>query len=473
MNLGELLDELDAVAPAALDRATVITDIVVDSREVVPGALFVAIRGAVTDGHQHLAEAFARGAVAAVVSAEAPGDRLIRVEETGAVLAPLARRFFGDPSRSLRLLGVTGTNGKTTTCFLVRSILEAAGQPCALLGTVGYHIGAARIEAPNTTPDALLLNRLLARCRDAGIGSAVMEVSSHALALGRVAGLRFESAVFTNLTQDHLDFHRDMDDYFEAKARLFEMTGGRGAVNLADPRGRELRARHPRLLGFGDGGTVRAVDVALTINGTTFRLESPDAARDVTTRLIGRPNVENALAAAALATEIGIGPDAIAAGLAAAMPPPGRFETVPTGAGFTVAVDYAHTPDALERLLATGRDLGPRRLKVLFGCGGDRDRTKRPRMGAAASRLADEIWLTSDNPRTEDPERILDEIGAGITRPFRRFADRRAAIEDAVATLVDGDLLLVAGKGHEDYQIIGREKRPFDDRLVVAEALKK
>lgn len=478
MPLGTLLSNLVEV-PEHL-RATPVADLAVDSRAAQPGSLFIALRGSHADGHEFAAAAVARGAIAVVAEREPsppPAAPVLLVPDTSSLLAPLAVRFFGDPSAALVILGVTGTNGKSTTTYLVRSILAAAGIRCAVLGTLGYDLDGVVMEAPNTTPDALHLQRLYAACLSRGISHIAMEVSSHALALDRVAGTRFTSAAFTNFTQDHLDFHGTMDAYFAAKARLFELTAGRGAVNLGDPRVRDLTVRHPGLITFGPAGRVTASGIRLGLKETSWTLAIDGRAHALTTCLVGEPNIQNALAAASLCVDIGIPDEAIVRGLASATAPRGRFELVPTAGDWAVAVDYAHTPDALERLLEAGRALQPRRLLVVFGCGGDRDRTKRPQMGAIAARLADEAWLTSDNPRTEEPESILDEIARGFTTEAggavrHRIADRAEAIGSAVSALGPGDLLLVAGKGHEDYQIIGRDKRPFDDRAVLASALK-
>jgi UDP-N-acetylmuramoyl-L-alanyl-D-glutamate--2,6-diaminopimelate ligase len=476
VKLSSLLSELGAHDVSGGLLETEVVDIVQDSRLVAPGALFVAIQGSTADGHDHALEAVSRGAVAVLCDRALPEGiplsvAAVRVPSVSVVLPRVARGFFGDPSRRLRIFGITGTNGKSTTTFILRSILEKHGLKTAVLGTLGYFIGAHEIEAPNTTPDVLTLNRLLATCVREGVAAVAMEVSSHALALGRVEGLRIELGLFTNLTQDHLDFHSGMDDYFAAKSRLFAITDGRGAVNVEDEAGARLKERFPRLRTFGTPGEIRAEDERLTIRDTAFTLVLPDLRIPVRTHLVGRTNIQNALAATAIALEAGIPPETIVAGLEASRAPAGRFELVPSNAPFSIAVDYAHTPDALERLLLTGRDLGPNRLLVVFGCGGDRDRTKRPKMGAIASRLADEVWITSDNPRTEDPERILDEILSGISGPVHRIGDRRTAIHEAVNQLKDGDLLVIAGKGHENYQIIGREKFPFDDKLVAMEAL--
>ncbi len=478
MPLDELLDGLPV--PPLSSTSIPIADVVTDSRDVTPGALFVAIKGSVTDGHDHAEDAARRGAVAviaarpiAALSSSSKPIPVLVLPDPAAALPTLAVRFFRDPSSTLTVLGVTGTNGKSTTTYLLQSVLAAAGSRCAVLGTLGYAIGHHVYEAPNTTPDALLLQRLFASCRAEGLSHVAMEISSHALALDRIAGTRVTTAAFTNFTQDHLDFHGTMDAYFAAKARVFALTGGRGAVNAEDERVRGLTRRYPGLVTFGTGGRVQATNIRLGLKETHFTLTHDDRARTVTTSLVGEPNIQNALATAALALDLGIEDEVIVRGLTAARAPRGRFELVPTAGNYAVAVDYAHTPDALERLLGAARALKPRRVLLVFGCGGDRDRTKRPRMGALAASLADESWLTSDNPRTEDPGSILDEIEAGMAGGrWRREPDRRAAIRDAVAALREGDLLLVAGKGHEDYQIIGREKRPFDDRAELMTALK-
>lgn len=456
---------------------TDVADITIDSRAAAAKSLFIAQKGHTVDGHDFLA----CGAAAVLIDREAvlpAGITVIKLPSTAKALPEIARRFFGDPSRHLKIIGITGTNGKTTTAFLLRSIFEQAGDHAAVLGTVGYFIGTDEHEAPNTTPDALLLNRMLAECRDKKIDRVVMEVSSHALKLGRTEGIHFACGVFTNLTQDHLDFHPDMNDYFESKALLFSETRGLGAVNYDDPYGKELHRRFPSLLTFGlsetarKEGAVSADNIEMTIHGTRFDLRVQSQTRSIETRLVGMPNVENSLAAAAAAFCQGVSFDMIVRGLEKASPPPGRFELIETGHDFAIAVDYAHTPDALERLLATGRELNPSRLLVVFGCGGDRDRKKRPLMGKIASEHADEIWVTSDNPRTENPDAIISEIVAGMKSPYHRVVDRKDAIREAVMELSEGDLLLIAGKGHEDYQIIGRTKHFFDDRLAAAEILR-
>ena len=474
-----------------------IRDATHDSREVGPGFLFVALAGAASDGHDFLAEAASRGAAAALVAtarlkdarAAAPGLPLLHCADPRAALAAVAAAVFGAPR--LDLVGVTGTNGKTTTAYLLRDILRATGRRPALLGTIAYDLGRDPRPAPNTTPDALVLRRALAEAEKNGCDAAVLEVSSHALALGRVAGLTFRAAAFTNLTQDHLDFHSDMEDYFRAKRSLFtdhlSAEGPRAVVFLGDDFGARLASElGPRALtvSIDRPADLTAEATECDLDGSRFILRASPRARALgakdgarmTLRLLGRTNVANALTALAMALTLGLDFATIRAALADASPIPGRFEIVSANAPFRIVVDYAHTPDALERLLETGRALSPRRLVAVFGCGGDRDPKKRPIMGAIAARLADRVVVTSDNPRTEDPERILDEVLSGVPAAARekvtRIGDRRAAIRRAVSEAGEGELLLIAGKGHEDYQILGRTKHPFDDRVEAANAIR-
>jgi len=456
------------------NKDAVISRLITDSRKIKEGDLFFAVRGAHSDGHAHIAEALSKGASAIVYDREIELPKnitAVRVKDSYQDLAPISKVFYDAPASRMKMIGITGTNGKTTTAFLLRSILETSGIKTSLLGTVGYLIGNKTIDAPNTTPDALLLNSLLSESLEAGIDSVVMEVSSHALKLGRVSEMKFECGIFTNLTQDHLDFHSDMEDYFESKLKLFELSNGKGAVNLDDRYGLRIQSLFSNVISFGENGSVTAKNIDYKIDGTKFDLIMPGFSKRISTRLVGRPNVWNCLASAAGAISVGIEMNDIVAGLESADAPPGRFELVPTNERFAIAVDYAHTPDALERLLQTGRELKPRRLHLLFGCGGDRDRKKRPIMGEIAERLADKVWITSDNPRTEAPEKIIDEIMPGAGSKSHRICDRREAIFKAVSELQEGDILLVAGKGHETYQIIGTEKNHFDDREVVRDAV--
>jgi UDP-N-acetylmuramoyl-L-alanyl-D-glutamate--2,6-diaminopimelate ligase len=488
---------LTGLAPVPADAAGVeITGVAHDSRAVRPGDLFFALAGARTDGRRHIAEARARGARAVVApdSLDAGGLPVAVVEEPRRVLGLVAARLAGDPSAALTLVGVTGTNGKTTTTYLLEAIWRAAGRATGVIGTISYRVGAESRPAPYTTPEAPELQRLLAEMRAAGATHVAMEVSSHALAHERVRGCRFDAAVFTNLTRDHLDFHGDMESYFAAKARLFLdhlPAGGKpdpvAIVNVDDPAGARLaRAVRTRCVPVGraPGAVVGAVDVETSLAGTRGTLLVAGRRLPFASPLVGAPHVENIAVAAATAWALGAPLDAIAAGIAAAAPPPGRVERI-AGPGFTVVIDYAHTPDALARLLEALRPLAAGTLIAVFGCGGDRDRGKRPLMGQAAAQRADLVVLTSDNPRTEDPARILADIEAGVQaaglarlaapRPGARGyvveADRRAAIALAIGLARPGDLVVVAGKGHEDYQIVGTEKRHLDDREEVRRAL--
>jgi UDP-N-acetylmuramoyl-L-alanyl-D-glutamate--2,6-diaminopimelate ligase len=384
------------------------------------------------------------------------------------------------------VVGVTGTNGKTTTSYLLASILDAAGRRAGLLGTVSYRLGAEEREAARTTPEAPDVQQLLEEMIRQGCKSAVMEVSSHALALKRVDGMRFAAGIFTNLTRDHLDFHEDMETYFQAKRRLFEMLpdDAPGIINLDDPRGSSLLDVSKRVLTFA---ITRPADVTpgpleFTLSGLTFELRTPAGSIPIESRLVGRPNVSNILAAAATGVALDLPLDAIAAGVKALPGVPGRFEVVSAPDDeVTVVVDYAHTDDALRNLLETARPLAPKRLVTIFGCGGDRDKTKRPLMGMVAARLSDVVVITSDNPRSEEPQRIIDEIKRGIpargqgtrTPDVRTIVDRREAIERAVDQAEAGDVVLVAGKGHEKYQQIGDRVLPFDDGEIARAALER
>jgi len=467
--------------------AGVVTGISHDSRRVGPGEVFVALRGRRADAGQFARQALDRGALLVVSDHEAldiDPARWVQVRDGRVALAWLAAAFYRHPSRELRVVGITGTNGKTTTAYLVASIFEAASVRCGVIGTVGYRIGAEMRAAEHTTPEAPDLQRLLREMIDRGCGACAMEVSSHALALKRVDGLEFAAGVFTNLTRDHLDFHGDMESYFQAKRRLFEMlpSGAPALVNMDDPRAPALLQACGRPVTYG---VQRAADItpgplSFTLEGLRFDVRTPRGSLRIQSSLVGRPNVYNILAAVSVATALGLSFDAIERGIAALTGVPGRFEVVSSARDeVTVVVDYAHTDDALRNLLETARPLARGRLITVFGCGGDRDRTKRPLMGAVASRLSDVIILTSDNPRDEDPGRIIDEIARGITPDTRRagaeeplaIPDRREAIGRAIALARPGDLVLIAGKGHETSQMIGDQVLPFDDAAVAREAL--
>ena len=401
-------------------------------------------------------------------------------------MPPIAVRFWGDPTARLRVAGITGTNGKTTTAFLIRHVLESQGTQTGLLGTVKRVIGGAEEEVERTTPEAIDLQETFHRMLEAGDEACAMEVSSHALALERTAGVRFAVAVFTNLTQDHLDFHRDMEDYFAAKRQIFLSSPGAAVVNVDDPYGARVavelaEAGSPPLITFSPGGSesadFRALDVSFDASGSRFRCLGPDGEVAVRTPLPGHFNVENSLAALAGCHALGVPTEAVAAALAEADRVPGRFEPVAAGQPFAVLVDYAHTPDSLENVLRAARMLTAGRLIAVFGCGGDRDRDKRPLMGEITARLADSCVVTSDNPRSERPKAIIDDILAGIPEGadgVRVEPDRRRAIALALEEAVAGDTVVIAGKGHEQGQELeGGRKIPFDDRQVAIEELQK
>lgn len=494
MTLADVLDSLrdlgvDASQMPDASRAAEVSAIVYDSRRAVPGSVFVALRGLKADGSGFARQAIERGAVAVVADVARPEDTQglwLVVSDARLALARLADEFYGHPSRRMPVVGITGTNGKTTTAYLLASILDAAGLPAGLLGTVTYRVGGEDREASRTTPEAPDVQRLLAEMLSRGSRSAVMEVSSHALALKRVDGMRFAAAVFTNLTRDHLDFHPDMEAYFLAKRRLFEMLPSDAAavINLDDPRGASLLdvGGRPITYAITKPADVRPQGLDLSLAGLTFELQTPRGSVPIRSALVGRPNAYNILAASATAVALGLPLEAVRAGIAALPGVPGRFEVVSEPADdVTVVVDYAHTDDALRNLLETARPLSLRRLITVFGCGGDRDRTKRPLMGMVAARLSDVVVVTADNPRSEDPQRIIDEVmrgipagsqsAAGRTPDVRTIVDRAEAIDRAVTLAEPGDVVLIAGKGHEKYQQIGDRVLPFDDGAVARMSL--
>ena len=448
-----------------------------DSRLVQPGDLFIARAGVQTDGAKFVADAVARGAIAIVTESRLPDISIpqIIVSRAAAAVSTLAHLFHGQPTESVKTLAITGTNGKTTTAYLVRHLLASVKQRCGLIGTVELDDGQSTQPATMTTPGACELAELFATMRDHGCPSCAIEVSSHALDQDRVAGMRFAGAGFTNLTGDHLDYHKTMEHYAAAKAKLFESLDENAVavVNAASEWStwmeRKCVARKIRFgIGAAPGVDYQARDVSITADGSSFVLVAPDGRAHVTMGLIGRHNIENALLAAALVGEtFGLTVHQIAAGLKDATGAPGRLQVVQQGQPFSVLVDYAHTDDALENVLTALRPLTHGKLRVLFGCGGDRDASKRPRMAKIAEQLADVVYLTSDNPRKEQPDSILDMIAAGFSgkriKPVFREVDRRTAIEHALADAQAGDVVLLAGKGHENYQIIGTERRHFDD----------
>ncbi|HET7417246.1 MAG TPA: UDP-N-acetylmuramoyl-L-alanyl-D-glutamate--2,6-diaminopimelate ligase [Solirubrobacterales bacterium] len=472
------LDELVAGLPGARilgDGSVEITELVYDSRKAGPGTLFFCVRGEKVDGHEFGPRVVEEGAPALVVERELTELAVpqVVVPDSRAAMAPLAAHFWGDPTAELRVAGVTGTNGKTTTAFLVREILQAADVRCGLLGTVKQVVGGVEKEVVRTTPEAIELQSTFRQMLDGGDEACAMEVSSHALTLHRADAIRFEVALFTNLTQDHLDFHSDMEDYFLAKRKLFEK-GGRMTriVNVDDPYGRRLAEEFECVTFSAEGAEAdySARDVSFDAGGASFYL----GGMRLRTLLPGHFNVANALGAFAAAEAMGVGGDIAAAGLARAARVPGRFEPIDEGQGFSVLVDYAHTPDSLENVLRAARRLTEGRVISVFGAGGDRDRDKRPKMGRAGAELSDLTVITSDNPRSEDPEKIVAEVKAGATgrASVEVEVDRRKAIAQALAYAQPGDTVVIAGKGHEQGQEFEEGRKiPFDDREVAREEL--
>jgi UDP-N-acetylmuramoyl-L-alanyl-D-glutamate--2,6-diaminopimelate ligase len=463
---------------AVVGRAPVeVQDLAYDARRAGPGALFFCVRGEHADGHDFAVEAVANGAVALVVERplELPVPQVL-VDDARIAMAAAADEFFGRPTDELRLAGVTGTNGKTTTAYVLYSILEHAGLRPGLLGTIESRIGGERRPSVRTTPEAIELQRTFRELLDHGNQSCALEATSHGSELHRLDRVRFAALAFTNLGQDHLDFHETMERYFEAKRRLFVEGRPPAAVNIGDEYGRrlvdELRALgHEPLVtfGFADDAEVQPEELELTETGAKLRA----AGIELHTHLRGRFNVENVLAAVAGSRLLGLDDEAIAAGVFAVRGVPGRFEPVDEGQPFSVFIDYSHKPDALEHVLRTARELADGRLICVFGCGGDRDRGKRPVMGRIASELADVAIVTSDNPRSEEPEAIIEEILAGVSREVEVEPDRREAIARAVELAQRGDVVLIAGKGHEQGQEIAGRTLPFDDREVAREALRR
>jgi UDP-N-acetylmuramoyl-L-alanyl-D-glutamate--2,6-diaminopimelate ligase len=469
---------------------SVVSGVSYDSRAVERGDVFVALKGQHADGSAFARQAIERGAAAIVSEQAAPDGADIPwavVDDARLALALVAAAFYRHPSSEMLVIGITGTNGKTTTAYLLASIFEAANIRCGILGTVAYRVGPGDAdvrEAARTTPEAPDVQALLREMVDRGCGACAMEVSSHALSLRRVDGMTFAAAVFTNLTRDHLDFHADMEAYFQAKRRLFEMLpdDAPSLLNVDDPRGVSLVdvGRRPVTYGITRPADIQPGPLSFTLDGLQFDVRTPRGTLHVRSKLVGRPNVYNILAAVSTATALGLPFDAIERGVKALDGVPGRFQVVSSAKDeVTVVVDYAHTDDALRNLLETARPLARGRLITVFGCGGDRDRTKRPLMGMVAGRLSDLLVITSDNPRSEDPNRIIEEIQRGITADTRRdsaqrlltIVDRGAAISKAIEVAKPGDLVLIAGKGHEKYQVIGDRTLPFDDVAVAREAL--
>ncbi len=486
MHLRELVAGIETRAVVG-ESSLKLTGLHYDSRQIQPGNAFVAIRGEQVDGNHFIGTAQARGALAVLSEAAAPAGHAgawVQVVNARRALAAASANWFGQPSRELRLVGITGTNGKTTTAFLCESLLRGAGWRTGLLGTIEYHVGDVVIASPHTTPESYDLQQLFRRMVDARCGAAVLEVSSHALAMDRVWTTAFEVAVFTNLTQDHLDYHGTMAAYLEAKRRLFTGTGAgvpRHAVVNAEDAATAAILRdfggHIWRFGFGAEAELQASHLRQTPQGIAFQLRGPEGwEAEIVSPLLGRVNALNLLAAIGSGLALGLNREQVVAGVCNLPRVPGRFERVYAGQPFTVVVDYAHTPDALRNVMAMARELVPAggRVITLFGCGGDRDRGKRPLMGRAAGQGSDLVVLTSDNPRSEDPEAILAQAKAGLTDtpiPVHVEVDRRTAIRYAIAQARPGDIVVLAGKGHEDYQILGQQKIHFDDREEALAAL--
>jgi UDP-N-acetylmuramoyl-L-alanyl-D-glutamate--2,6-diaminopimelate ligase len=478
------LDHVIAGLPASgpIDAGDIdINALAYDNRQVQPGTLFFCVPGFTRDGHDFAADAIARGAAAIVVERALSldgGFPQIQVPSVRRAMAPAAARFYGDPTATLQTVGVTGTNGKTTTAFLVRALLEAGGRPTGLLGTVTSVIGGAEYQVERTTPEAIDLQQIFRRMLDAGDRACAMEVSSHALELHRVDAIHFAAAIFTNLTQDHLDFHPTMEDYFNAKRRLFtEARPAASVINVDDPYGFRLAAEldQPITFALDRDAAYRAVEVETGLAGSRFTVRTPGTAYELISPLRGRFNVYNSLGAFAAAHALGVPAGTCVEAVASAGQIPGRFEPVEAGQDFAVIVDYAHTPDSLENVLNAARELTRTRLHVVFGCGGDRDRGKRPLMGEIAARLADRAIVTSDNPRSEDPEAIVSEIlrGVGSGENVEHQVDRRLAIGRALAAAEQGDVVVIAGKGHEQGQeFASGRKVPFDDATVARDILR-
>ena len=470
--------------------ATIATDVTHDSRQAREGTLFVAIKGATVDGHRFIPDVMRRGAAGVISEFDRPPDfegTWLKVSDARVALAKAASLINGEPSQKLDLVGVTGTNGKTTTTYLCFALAEAARVRSAMLTTVEYRIGDQSEEAVRTTPEASDTNRFLRKAVDAGCGFAAMEASSQAIDLHRCDWLLFRVAIFTNLTQDHLDYHGTMENYFDAKKKLFDgrlgERPGSCIINIDDEWGvalaDELKTGGQRVVTISQRGDADLVadniEVSL-LSGTSFTLRTHSGEHQIGSPLVGRPHVYNMLCATAAALELGYSMESIVLGLAKCVGAPGRFERVPHEGDFAVVVDYAHTDDALLNTLRTARPLTDGRIITVFGCGGDRDRSKRRPMGRVAGENSDIVIITSDNPRTEDPLKIIEEIEIGVKEsgtPYRSISDRRRAISDAIKEARSGDVVIIAGKGHENYQIVGNEKFHFDDREVAQEALKR
>lgn len=470
------------------DLSVVFTGVQYDSRKVTPGDIFVAVKGYKTDGHKYVASALKAGAAGVVLEDKEyipEGVPWIQVKDARFALSRLADMRYGSPSKKLRVIGVTGTNGKTTTTFLIEEILREAGRKTGLIGTIENHIDGKPFATSHTTPDSLELNEILDQMVQEQVHTVVMEVSSHALALKRVADCEFDGGVFTNLSQDHLDFHPDVEDYLRSKVLLFRQlgegvkTGPKYAVvNVDSPYAGDIIsvAGAPVITyGLDNHGDLKASNISVSSRGTSFHLTGPGIESDLNLNLVGRFNVYNSLAAFAVGLQENIEPDVIKGALEATAGVPGRFEAINEEQDFGVIVDYAHTPDGLHNILRTAREITPGRVITVFGCGGDRDKAKRPLMGEAAAIHSDISIITSDNPRSEEPYSIIQDIIPGVEKissDFHVFENRRQAIEEAIGMAETGDTVIIAGKGHEDYQLVGDQVLHFDDREEAREVLR-
>lgn len=483
MKLHTLISQLSPFISLEGDNPE-ITSIENDNRKVIKGSLFVCIKGYTVDGHDFAASAEKNGAAAVLAERELPLNiPVIIVKDTKRALPVLADFFYGHPTQNLQLVGITGTNGKTTTSHLIEKILSDAGKRTGLIGTMYTKILDQIDETKNTTPESLTLQRIFKKMVDSRIDAAVMEVSSHALVEGRVHGCDYDIAVFTNLTQDHLDFHKTMDEYKRAKGLLFAQLGNSydekrpkyAVLNADDAASREyLQATAAKVVTYGidQDADFRAAQIQMSASGTAFQLQSPFGIHQIQMKLMGKFSVYNVLAAIAAGAAAGIGIDSIISSIENVKGVSGRFEAVDAGQDFTVIVDYSHTPDSLENALNTVRQFAEKRIFAVVGCGGDRDRTKRPLMAEIACRLATDPVFTSDNPRSEDPEAILKDMESGVAgKSYKKIVDRKEAIEYAVNKAAAGDVILIAGKGHETYQQIGSDFFDFDDRLVAKQAI--
>ncbi len=469
-----------------IDENTEISGIAYDSRKAGKDSIFVCIKGFSSDGHKYIKNAAEKGAVCALVQKGEKYDTdilpLIVCDDTRDALGKISANFFGNPADKLQIFGITGTNGKTTTTYLLSSILEESGRACGIIGTISYKAGNRVVESSHTTPESYEIQKMFGEMADAGDKACAMEVSSHALSMGRVDNVPFDYAIFSNLTEDHLDFHKDFEEYYQAKKRLFYKAWGGSLINIDDEYGERMynELKEEGIKAFSYSTADRNADYFAEVTYSTdthsvikiFRKGSYVAGMKI--NIPGAFSVYNALSAFSAACESGIDPQIIAQGIESVKGVPGRFELVRNDKNVVAIVDYAHTPDALIKVLDTANGFKTGRLICVFGCGGDRDRAKRPMMGKAAGERCDYCVITSDNPRTEEPEGILDDIEKGISAtkcPYDRITDRRKAIEKAIAEYKPGDVIIVAGKGHEDYQIIGTEKIHFDDKEVIKEIL--